>query len=140
MRTVKPEHTGWRDEALSRVHREWGFDCPMVDIDFICCEYDNARPVALIEYKNADAPYVDLEEANYRTLVRLADDAALPFFLVRYTRDLIQWRPFAINSRAQDKLREVYPKGCPALTQERYVKFLYWLRGREMPDGLFPPE
>lgn len=39
------ERTGWRDERLSRRHREWGFDCPMVDCDFIAVEFDHKEPV-----------------------------------------------------------------------------------------------
>jgi len=29
------ERTGFRDEALSRRHREWGINCPAVDVDWL---------------------------------------------------------------------------------------------------------
>lgn len=38
-----PERTGWRDENLSRRHREWGFHCPAVDLGFLLIEYDTGE-------------------------------------------------------------------------------------------------
>ena len=49
---VAPERTGWRDEKISLRHRMWGFDCPAVDVDFVMVEFDRARVVAIVEYKN----------------------------------------------------------------------------------------
>jgi len=31
---------------LSDRHRQWGDDCPMVDLDFLMCEYNHGVPVA----------------------------------------------------------------------------------------------
>ena len=47
---VRQERTGWRDEALSKRHRDWGWDCPAIDIDFLMIEYDKGKSVALVEY------------------------------------------------------------------------------------------
>ncbi len=32
--SVRQERTGWRDEKISQRHREWGYNCPAVDLDF----------------------------------------------------------------------------------------------------------
>ena len=48
---VKQERTNWRDEALSQRHRQWGWNCPGLDLDFVFLEYDKGRAVAVVEYK-----------------------------------------------------------------------------------------
>jgi hypothetical protein len=48
---VRRERTEWRDLELSKRHREWGLNCPAVDIDFLMVEYYYGKPVALIDYK-----------------------------------------------------------------------------------------
>lgn len=123
MPEVTQERTGWRDERLSLLHREWGFDLPMVDIDFLVVEYDHARPVALIEYKHEFASKTDLTKHNYVVLANLGDAADLPVFIVRYADDFSWWRVEAVNMIAA----AVVP--IPRqVEQERYVKFLTFLR------------
>ena len=65
---VRAERTGWRDQALSDRHREWGFNCPSVDLDFLMVEYNIGLPVALVEYKNERAWMPDFRHATYRAL------------------------------------------------------------------------
>jgi len=50
MREVRPERTGWRDLELSKRHRQWGWDCPGIDLDFLFLEYDRGKAVAIVEY------------------------------------------------------------------------------------------
>jgi uncharacterized protein (DUF1778 family) len=66
-------------------------------------------------------------------MVDLADRAGIPAFMCRYTDNLDKWTVDPINQRAKEKL-----KGAEQieLTEKRYVKFLYWLRGREVPDEI----
>jgi hypothetical protein len=130
---VKQERTGWRDEALSKRHRDWGWDCPAVDIDFLMIEYDKGKSVALVEYKNEHATTQNYSHPSYRAMVDLADRAGIPAFMCRYTDNLDKWTVDPINQRAKEKL-----KGAEQieLTEKRYVKFLYWLRGREVPDEI----
>lgn len=127
MPQVKPERTGWRDEALSRRHRYWGFDVPAIDIDFLMLEYDRGRPVALIEYKRETAGALRLEEmqehSSYQALMRLAD--RLPVFVVRYAADLAWFDVAPLNSAA---FRQV--PGLTHWSEAEYVRFLYRLRGR----------
>lgn len=122
------ERTGWRDEGLSRRHREWGFDVPAVDLDFLLLEYDASEPVALIEYKNEHAPRVAYKSPNIAALRNLADRADVLAFVVRYGEnyDWFQVRP--LNEKAKSILQD-----RKTLTEAEYVRFLHRLRGRECP-------
>lgn len=46
MKAVAEERNGWRDERISKRHRQWGRDCPAVDIDFLMLEYDRDREMS----------------------------------------------------------------------------------------------
>lgn len=121
MSSVKPEFTGWRDAELSAWHRQLGFNMPMVDIDWLCCEYDHGTPVALVEYKRRRPESIDTGEANYRALLRLARSAGIPLFVVAYTKDLMEFNVLALS----DKQPAWFQMG-PA----EYIRFLYDLRKR----------
>lgn len=119
------ERTGWRDEALSRRHRKWGLNCPAEDIDFILIEYDNATPVAIVEYKHWQAKPVDLNEANYKALRRMADKCELPLIVAKYWPDTWAFRVQPVN----DLAKRIYHDNV-GLTEQRYVESLYFIRGR----------
>ena len=61
--TVKEERSGWRDEMLSQRHRDWGFNCPAIDIDFLLIEYNSAKVKALVEYNMDEAFKLEAPEA-----------------------------------------------------------------------------
>lgn len=108
----------------------------MVDIDFLCAEYDRAETVAIIEYKNQHAPPVDLFGASIRAIIRLADRAGVPFYVVRYSDVLspailegVLWLEVTpCNSLARKQVPEQR-----TVTAAQYRHFLYWLRGRQAP-------
>lgn len=130
----REERTGWRDEFLSRRHRLWGANCPMVDIDLLWLEYDLGAPIAIIEYKHDRASPQDPTHPSYRALKRLADRAALPCFAVRYRDD----HDLAFAVRALNRLGLVRtPDGSPGysawMSELGYVTWLYQLRRRPMP-------
>lgn len=122
---VRKERTGWRDEGLSQRHRTWGWDCPAIDIDFLMCEYDQSKAVALVEYKNEQAAPQSSQHPSYRALTDLADRAGLPFFAVRYANDFSWWIVVPINAVAQNLL----PKR-KRLTEQDWIAFLVQLRGK----------
>jgi len=127
MPTVREERTGWRDEALSRRHRLWGWDCPAADPDFLLIEYDRAEVVALVEYKHENAAPIDLRTATYRAIAKLANAAQVPFFVVRYAGDFLWWEVMPANPNAY----RVVPT-TRRVTEQQYVRFLYRLRGRRL--------
>lgn len=121
------ERTGWRDEALSRRHREWGYNCPAVDLDFVMVEYDQSEPVALIEYKHENAQTLVPGHPSLVAIRRLADKAGIYAFVVRYGEDLDWYKVRALNFKA----RAVVPDmGGKLLSEQEYVAFLHYVRGR----------
>lgn len=100
----------------------------MVDIDFLACEYDNGRPVAIVEYKREDSPPQTFNHPSIRVLRGLATAANLPFFVVRYAADLSWWKVVPLNVMARRWLSKQVE-----MVEVEYVSFLYQLRGREVP-------
>lgn len=129
------ERSGWRDERISRRHRDWGWDCPVVDIDWLVAEYDHAKPVAIIEYKHEQAPPIQLNSVNCRVLAALGDMARLPVFIVRYADDFSWLRIAPLNALAKQWLPQ-----RAELSEPDFVALLYRVRGREMPADLFSTE
>ncbi len=140
-RRVRPERSGWRDEAISRRHREWGFDVPAVDVDFLLCEYDRATPRALIDYKHERAAPTEMTSANMTALRRLAEDRdyELPAFVVRYTDDLAWYTVVPVNDHGRRALRRwAMVRGGPEepeaahgslrMAERDFVAFLVYIR------------
>lgn len=132
-RQVKPELTGERDLALNNRHRLWGVDCPAADIDLLMVEYDRASPVAMVEYKKESAEIPGHNTATMTALRRLADNAGVPFYVTRYSPGFSRWEARAGNANAKMTLDNSY-----WLTgdEEWWVRFLYRLRGREVPASV----
>lgn len=121
----REERTGWRDAALSERHRKWGYHCPAIDIDFLMLEYDTAKPVALVEYKNEQAPPQLPSHNSYRAIATLASRAGVPFFAVRYETNFKWFRIIALNPLA----REANPPSGD-ISETEYRRFLMKIRGR----------
>jgi hypothetical protein len=128
---VRKERTGWRDEAISRRHREWGYDLPITNIDFLVVDYDRAKPVAIIEYKHERALLSNTSSASYRAIGELCNLANIPFFVVQYKGDFTIWTLIPVNKKAREIIGET-----KKLSEYDYVDFLYKLRGRVMPDNI----
>lgn len=142
---VKPELTGWRDERISARHREWGFNCPAVDIDFMVIEYDMKKVMALVDYKHEAKPWpVNLKEANYEALRDLADRTCscggctcksryrVPAFVCRYEGADLRWfEPEAIND-----IGRVWVPERQRLSEREWVVLLYRMRTRRVPDAI----
>lgn len=145
---VRKERSGWRDEELSRRHRDWGWDCPAKDLDFLLLEYNHSIPVAVVEYKHWRASAVDPNAANYKALRNLAngysnhDIDALPCLIARYWKDPWRFIVRPINGKAKECF-----KAYERLTEREYVSRLYMIRGlrlkkedRAMLDSVKPSD
>lgn len=132
MPEVRQERTGWRDSQLSERHRRWGWDCPMVDVDFLAIEYDAGEPAALVEYKNEHAQPQYATHPSYQAMIRLGDRAALPVLAVRYADDFSWFRVTPLNGVAKKFVGQ-----RAEMSEQEYVALLYRMRGREMPASLF---
>lgn len=124
LRSVSVERSNWRDQEISERHRNyWGYNCPMVDIDFLVVEYNLGVPVALIEYKHARAKTPNLNSTNYRALTWLADKAGLPFAIAFYWPGIWAFRVTPVNEIARRHWRP-----GENMTEREYVARLYTLR------------
>lgn len=132
MKPVAPERTGWRDEKISLRHRQWGFDVPAVDLDFIMMEFDHARVCCLVEYKNEFAAIQYPTHPSYRAMIDLADRALIPFIACRYGSEFSWWKAHPLN-----KFARKYLQGPTELSEKGWVELLYRIRGRSMPQDLF---
>jgi hypothetical protein len=134
---VKEERNHWRDLELSLRHKQWGFDCPAIDLDFILVEFDNYIPIALIEYKHNDCNNIIIRtNPGFQVLKNLANMAKLPLpaFFCKYKNDY-SFSIMPLNITAI----EILPKDKDGiwLSEKQYVDFLYSLRKKETPLGLF---
>ena len=129
---VKQERTNWRDEALSQRHRQWGWNCPGLDLDFVFLEYDKGKAVAIVEYKNENAPKQFASHPSYQALIDLGNRADLPVFVCRYASDFAWWNVIPLNNVAKQKL-----PSRTRMSEQEWVKFLYNLRGYECPLSIF---
>jgi hypothetical protein len=127
-RAASPERSGWRCEAISKKHRDWGFHCPAVDLDFVLLEFNWGKPVAIVEYKEKGAKRPDTRSASYRALKDLADGyrkRGLPLLLVRYCKEKWWFEVTPLNQAAF----EYYGEGeCHTVSQREFVRGLMRMR------------
>lgn len=131
MTSVRQERTGWRDEAISHRHREWGYDCPAVDVDFLMVEYDNGLPAALVEYKAIGARVPNFQSATIRALTALANASRIPLFVVYYNNELWWTRVTPVNTYAKQ-----YVSSMTTFSEVEYVSLLYRVRNKVLPDDI----
>lgn len=132
VREVRKERTGWRDLKLSQRHRRWGWDCPAVDLDFLFLEYDKGKAVALVEYKHENAAPQYATHPTYQAMIDLGTRAKVPVFACRYKDDFSAWIIIPLNSFAK-----IHIKNRTEMTEKQWVRFLYNIRGYELPDNIF---
>jgi len=128
---VRQERSNWRDLRLSKRHRNWGWDCPAVDLDFLFLEYDRGKAVALVEYKNEHAETQYTSHPTYRALIDLGNRAGIPVFANRYSDDFSVFIITPLNQKAKELLPERIK-----MTEEEWVRFLYKIRGYDVPQEL----
>lgn len=129
--TVRQERTGWRDDSLSLRHRQWGYDCPGVDLDFPMIEFATGMPVALIEYKARGARIPDLKSPTYSALRVLANNSNVPFLVVFYDASTWVFRVIPANPRGLELLNH-----STLMSEREYVDWLYRLRRLTAPPAL----
>jgi len=140
---VKAERTGWRDLDFSKRHKEWGWDCPAVDVDFLMVEYDAGEPKALVEYKHERAALVAVGDKSRKALEKLASRGGVPAFGVRYYSHAqpdgsILWGPFRIVAINDLGMKALGERGPVTMSEFDYVTLLYRLRGRSLPQDVAP--
>lgn len=136
---ISPERRVMADRELSDRHREWGHDCPAVDLDFLLCEYNHGAPVAVVDYKHFAADLSRTNQRTYTTLGRLYDEHGhqLPFFIARYWPGIWAFKVHAENEAAREWLgrNEAGAGEWAAFTEQEYVSALYRLRKDALSVG-----
>lgn len=137
------ENTFWRDGKLSKRVRKYGI--PTTDLDLIILEFNQASPVAIMEFKNERAERKELSHPTIVAIMRLCDAANIFFFLIRYSNDFSKYIVTAINQKAHDHLVAAYvdtaidDSGIAKVefrSEGDYVAFLYGLCGAAVPVGI----
>jgi hypothetical protein len=131
-RDVREERNGWRDEAISRRHRLYGFHVPALDIDFLMLEYSRGTPKAIIDYKYEKSYGLHYENPSAVAVRKLCDAMTppIPFLVARY-RD----RPWAFQIDPMNDAAQPYAKrfGIGWMDEPIFVQLLYALRGDAPP-------
>lgn len=130
------ERTGFRDLDLSLRHRQWGHNCPSVDIDFVLAEYDRGKTCAVVEYKHFRAERIGIAHKSIRPYVDLCENRwePIPLMIVRYWPDSWGFQVMPVNKIAHDIYGSMpgFDGQSVSLTERDYVSSLYQLRGRPL--------
>jgi hypothetical protein len=121
------ERTDWRDQEISHRHRDWGFNCPSVDLDFLMVEYNLGKPVAIVEYKHRNAQFPNIKHPTYRALRSLADSACIPFFIAFYWPEIWAFKVIPVNEISMELYDET-----KIYTEREYVESLYKIRAKSI--------
>ncbi len=124
-RKTRKERTGWRDETISKRHREWGFNCPAIDIDFLMIEYNQGIPMAIIDYKRYTGTIENIHPKSIQAITFLANKSNISFFIVYYWDDVWAFQVFPINEIAKEKIKLLKSS---LLSEQEFVAFLYQIR------------
>ena len=128
---VRAERTGWRCQEISERHRQWGYNCPAVDLDFVVVEYNHSKPVCIVEYKEEHAKVDNLSHPTYLALIELADNQKepIPCFIATYNSDKWWFRVTPLNNSAKEYYKHVL--GI-AITEQRFVRSLFLMRKKNL--------
>lgn len=107
-------------DTINNRHRQYGWDCPAVDVDLLGMSLDRGEPTACIEYKHERARPLQNTHPTVRACRKLADAANLPYWQVRYSGDHAVWNLDPLNAIA----RESHEGKARMMDQASYFAFL----------------
>lgn len=123
------ERTMFNGEDIWQRLKRYGLYKNETDIGFLMFENENGKMTAIIEYKKANAPKQYASHITYRALIDLGDRAGLPVIVCRYSDDFSRYTAVPLNMEA----RRIIPNRTE-YDELGWVKELYRLRGREVPE------
>lgn len=127
--------SGFRDQRLNLIHARYGLDIPLAGMPFPTVEYDRGEAVALVNYYRRDM--VLPRGLNVAAALKAARElrgpmgTVLPLITVQYDPRNWSMQVFGHNDPARDLLGSAE---WQAVTEEHFVRLLYRLRGRHLPD------
>ena len=121
---MREERFKERDAWISGIHRRFGNDIAMLDIDFLAIEYFKRSPNALVEMKYAAPGVENFVNSPGADVIRgLAKN--LPAFLLTYKHSYDGWKVYALNDIGQGFLGGK----CKEMTAYDYAMWLHTIRG-----------
>jgi hypothetical protein len=113
----------WDNQALSNRHRDWGYDCPAVDLDFIVV--NKGKIAALVEYKHNDSSALPSKFKHHPTGITLSSLAKefglkIPLLFCYYNDDYSRFTLYPISNSSL----EHEPYFGRKLSQKEYFEFL----------------
>ena len=132
---MRRHDSGWRDTRLPLVHESVDLCLPLPGMSLLMVEYDNGGAVGLINYVRRDDALSKGQQIAqaFNAVGRLRGpmNTALPFLTARYDPRNWAMMLFPHNDAARCLL------GCDgwlAVTEEHFIRLLYRLRERTMPN------
>ena len=145
MKEVRVERTDWRDSKLGYIHKEYNFECPCDNVEFLMLEYDQSTPVALVDYRLQGRLKAGCSKAV--TYICKNREKELPYLICEYkisdqkTIEYVNMIP--CNSSAVEKFGQQRK-----MSEKEFVKLLYKCRehivsgrtrqGIELAESLSP--
>lgn len=98
--TLSDSTENWPGQILSNRHRDYGWDCPVVDIDFIVVNHGQVR--GLVEYKHMQSyltPYKFKLHPTGKTLFYLANNMneKIPLLFVYYNDSIDTFKVYPVT-------------------------------------------
>lgn len=132
---MRREETFERDMTFHVNRRRYGKNVPATDIDFL--EYDHHIPVLLWEAKSHRSKWKEgRRTSSMRAQWKLAQMAGIDYAVVEHTDDWSAIAVYTIGSWEKQKpiiANEIH------MSLPQFVKWLYIIRGREMPQVIRIP-
>ena len=130
MPSASRERSGWRDLSLSKLHREWGVECPATDIDCLV-EAKSGHPIAIIEFKRRQwGTSSDWVQSKANQIIRrLARAANVAYIAVHYRETERGW--LFCTKYADGPNSDLFPVDS-VFSEIGFVKALYAMRGHPM--------
>lgn len=127
------------DRMLSERHYAWPRNCPCVDVDYLLCEFNHSKPIAIVDYKLHHAGLEKTHAATYEALAGLHGPGGkqLPFLVVRYWPDDWAFRVKAVNPAAVQWVSRLDPtvnaeRDWLDMTEQQYVQALFQFRAEAL--------
>lgn len=129
---VRKERYHLRDLIFNELHRHFGEGLFASDLDFLEFQLDgnSIKLNALIEVKNEHAK-LNFSRLQHRAQKKLATEAGIPYFTVKYVKPDYQVIVYPMNGWAKNYIFET-----TTMNLSEYAELLYKLRGMKCPDSV----
>ena len=129
---VWTERITFNNEDIWQRLNRYGFYKNETVIGFLTFEHKDGKMIAIIEYKNEHAQTQYASHPTYRAMIDLGNRAGIPVIACRYSDDYSSYMAVPLNAKARE-----YIPNRTEYDERGWVKELYRMRGREVPEEVF---